>query len=70
MIAESCSGRAQRDDFGVRRGIGIGDVAIPSAANDAISAHDYRSDGNFSGFERALCGAERFLHPEFVGTVR
>jgi hypothetical protein len=70
MIAESCSGSAQGDNLGVRGRIRIGDVAIPSAAHDAISAHDYRSDGNFSGFESALCGAEGFLHPEFVGTGR
>jgi hypothetical protein len=67
MIAESCSGSAQRDDLGMRCGIGIGDVAIPSPANDAISADDYRTNGNFSSFERALCGPEGFLHPEFVG---
>jgi hypothetical protein len=33
-------------------------------------ADNYCTDGDFSGFERALGGAEGFLHPEFVGFGR
>jgi hypothetical protein len=70
MVAERRSGLAQRHDLSVRRWIGIGDVEIPSPANDAAFADDYCADGDFSGFERALGGAEGFLHPEFVGFGR
>src|SRR5258707_7349831 len=70
MVAESGSCCAQSDDLSVGRWIGIGDVAIPSPANDAAFADNYCADGDFSGFESALGGAEGFLHPEFVGFGR
>jgi hypothetical protein len=67
MVAESGTGFAQRDHFGVRCGVAFTDVAIPSAANDTPVDNDYRADGNFSGFESALRAAESFFHPEFIG---
>jgi hypothetical protein len=44
----------------------VGDVVIPSAANDAALMHDYRADWNLTGFQRPLGGAQGLLHPEFV----
>ena len=66
MVTQSCTGFAQGDDFGMGGGVVVGDVAIPAAADDALSAHDYSAYRNFAGFERALGGAQSFLHPEFV----
>jgi hypothetical protein len=66
MVTQSCTGFAQGDDFGVGGGVAVGEVAIPAAANDAVSAHDYSAYRNFAGFEGALGGAQSLLHPEFV----
>jgi hypothetical protein len=66
MVAERGTGFAQGYDFSVSGGIVVGDVAVPSAADDALIMDDYGSDGDFSGFEGALGGAQGFLHPEFV----
>jgi hypothetical protein len=70
MVTDSCTGLAQGDDLGVGRGIGICDVAVPAAADDSRSAHDYCAHWDFARFECALGGAESFLHPEFVGGDR
>src|SRR5580704_2992949 len=66
MVANGSTGLAQRDELGVRGGVGVGDVAVPAPAHYAAFADDDRADRNFSGFERAPGAAERFLHPEFV----
>ena len=67
MVTNGRTGFAQRDDLGVGGRIGVGDVAIPSAAYDlAVADHD-RADRDFSSFECALGAAQGFLHPEFVG---
>jgi len=63
MVAEGCTGLAQRDDLGVGRGIVVGDVAVPSAADDAALAYNYCSDRNFADLQRALRGAKGFLQP-------
>jgi hypothetical protein len=52
-----------------REGIGEED-AVPAAADDSRSAHDYCAHWDFARFECALGGAESFLHPEFVGGDR
>jgi hypothetical protein len=52
----------------MRRWIAIGDVAIPSTSDDLPAAYDHRAYGDFAGFERALGGAQGFLHPKFVGS--
>src|ERR1700722_3133691 len=66
MVTESRPRFAQRDNLCVRCGIGTGDVAVPSPADNAIAAHDDGSDGDFSRFKRSLGSAESFLHPKFV----
>jgi hypothetical protein len=66
MIANGSTRLAQCQYLGMRRGIAIGYVAIPSAANDLPAAGDHRANGNFAGFESALGAAQGFFHPEFV----
>ena len=66
MIADRGSCLAERDDFGVGRGIGVREIAIVSAANDLAAVNDYCTDGDFSGLKRSLRGTKGFLHPEFV----
>ncbi len=48
MIAEVASSIAEGDDFGVRGRVAVGDVAIPSPANDAAGVHNDRADGDFT----------------------
>jgi hypothetical protein len=67
MVAEGGTGLAQGDDLGVGRGIGIGEVAVLPAGYDFSLVNDNSADRNFSRFECALGGAQRFLHEEFVG---
>ena len=67
VITEVPSGLAKRDDFGVGGRVVVGEVAIPSAADDAAVADYDRPYGNFAGFEGALGAAQSLLHPEFVG---
>jgi hypothetical protein len=66
MVTNGCSRLAQGDDLGMRRGIGVGDVAVPSAADDAFAAHDHCSDRDLARFESALRGSQSLLHPQFV----
>jgi hypothetical protein len=66
MVADRGTGFAQRDDFCVGSGIGVGDVAIETTAHDLARVNDNRADGNFAGFKRTLCGTQGLLHPEFV----
>jgi hypothetical protein len=67
MVTNGCTGLAQGDDLGVGCGVVVGDVAIPSPADDLAVAYDDGAHWNFSGFESALGTAERFFHPDFVG---
>jgi len=66
MVTRRRTRVAQGHDLGMSGGIVVGDVAIPSAADDAAIAHDHGSDRNLSGFQRALGGAQGFFHPQFV----
>jgi hypothetical protein len=50
VITEVPSGFAQGDHFGVRGGIVVGDIAIPSPSYDLACVHHDRADGHFSGF--------------------
>jgi len=70
MVTQRGTRLAQSDDFGVARGIGVGDIAIPSASDDVALVDDDCAHGNFSRVERALGGAEGFFHQEFVGSGR
>lgn len=67
VIAEDSSSLAQGEDFGVRGGVGGGDVTVPAATNDASVADHDSADRNLAGFQRALSRAESFLHPKFIG---
>jgi hypothetical protein len=66
VVTNDCTGFAQRDDFRVGGGIVLGNVAVPSAPDDASSAHDHSADRHFAGLERALCRAQGLFHPEFI----
>src|SRR5258708_8694143 len=70
MVRDDGGGRAECYDVGVGGGVVIGDVAVPSAGYYFSVAHDDGAYGDFTGFQRALGGAEGFLHPEFVGSGR
>jgi hypothetical protein len=63
VIAQGFSGLAQGDDFGVGGGIGVGEVAVATAAYDRASAYDDGADGNFSHLQGALGGAQGLFHP-------
>src|SRR2546427_310126 len=67
VAAECGTGFAQGDHFGVGSGIVIGKIAIATAADDLAPARDHCAYRDFSGFQRALGGAESFFHEEFVG---
>jgi len=67
MITDVSSGFAQGDDLGVGRGVIVGEVAIPAAADDLPVADDDGADGNLARVERALGGTESLFHAEFVG---
>jgi hypothetical protein len=66
MVTNGSTGFAQSDDLGVRGWVGVGDISVPSAADDAAIAHHDRAHRNFSSFEGSLGAAERLFHPEFV----
>jgi hypothetical protein len=68
MIAEGGTGFPQSNDLRVRSGIGIGQVPVPTAADELSGGDDNGSHGHLPGFQRALRGAKGFFHPEFVGS--
>jgi hypothetical protein len=51
----------------MRRGIGVGQVAVESAADDFAFMYYHSPDRDFAYIERALGGAQSLLHPQFVG---
>jgi hypothetical protein len=57
MVTQVCTGFAQGYNFGMGRGVGVGEVAIPAAADDALPAYDHSAYRNFAGFEGALGAA-------------
>jgi hypothetical protein len=69
MITEVSSGIAQGHDFRVRGGIAVGEVAVPSAADDDAVTHDDGSYGNLTCFKGALGAAQGLFHPELVGRI-
>ncbi len=66
VVAYSGAGFAQGNDFGVGRGIGVGEIAVPAAANYPSIADRYRTDGNLTCFQGAVGSAQSLFHPEFV----
>jgi hypothetical protein len=57
VVTQGCTGLAQGDDLGMSGGVGVCDVAVPSAANQLSVADDNGAYGNLSYFERALGAA-------------
>src|SRR5258708_26546635 len=70
MVTDDCARLVEWWGLGVGRRVVIGDVGVPSAGYYLSVAHDDGAYGDFTGFQRALGGAEGFLHPEFVGSGR
>ena len=70
MVTDGCASFAERDHFGVRRGIVIGDIAVPAAADDSSLGYNDGAYRNFARFESTLSCTQRFFHPEFVRTRR
>src|SRR5215475_3903323 len=68
MVTNACSSFAQRDDLGMCRRIGIGEVAVPSLPDEFTVRDDNRPDWDFARLQCALGAAQGFSHPEFVGT--
>ena len=66
VVTKIATGLAESQDLGMRGGIVVGNVAIPTAADDTSVAHDDCADRHFSHFERALRRPQGFFHPEFV----
>ena len=63
MITDVRARFAQRNDFRMRGGIGIGDIAIPSAADDFSATNDNGAYRDFANLQRSLGAAEGFFHP-------
>ena len=66
MVTNRGTGFAKRHDLGVRAGIGIRNVAVPSPAYNASVTYDDRANRNLSGFQSSLRAAEGFFHPDFI----
>ena len=69
MVTDMSTSFSKRKNLGVSSGIGVGDVAVASAAHDALITNHNRANRNFAGLKRALGGTQGFFHPEFVMTV-
>lgn len=68
VVTNGGTSLAQCSDLCVGRGVGVADVAIPSAADYAAIAHDNCAHGHFSCEERSLGAAQGFFHPKLIGT--
>lgn len=67
VVTNGSTGFAQGHDLGMGRGVGVGDIAIPTSSDDASIAHDHGADRNLADFKGALGTTEGFFHPEFIG---
>jgi NADH-quinone oxidoreductase subunit I len=67
VVTEVSSRLAQRHDFRVSGGIGVGEILIPSSTGYTAGAHDDRSHGHFARLQCALGAAESLFHPKLVG---
>jgi len=48
IVPQDGAGGAQRDDFGVRRGIVVCNIPVPSASNDLALMDDHGADRDLS----------------------
>ena len=67
VVTEVCPSFAKSDDFGVGRGIGVGEVAVPAATDDLAVTHDDRAYRNLSRVERSSRSSESLYHPKLIG---
>jgi hypothetical protein len=67
MVSDSGTRLSQRNDLGVRGWVEASDVVIEAAPNNLALVNHDRAHRDFSGLQRTLRGAQRFLHPELVG---
>jgi hypothetical protein len=70
MVAQGRTGLAEGDNFSVSGRVGVAEVAVPAATDDLASVNDDGSHGDLVRFQPALCCAQSFLHPKFVGGNR
>jgi len=54
---------AQRDDLGMSGWIAVRKVAIPPAADNTTTVHDYRPHGHLSDLQCSLGRAQCLFHP-------
>src|SRR5437660_8189855 len=66
MVAYGGTGLAQGDNLCVGRRIRVDQVAVPALAYNFVVTDDDGPDWHLASIQRALGGAESFLHPEFV----
>jgi hypothetical protein len=66
VVAQVRAGLAKGNNFGVGRGVGVGEIAVPAPTDDLAGMNHDRSHGNLACFQGALGGAESFLHPKLV----
>jgi hypothetical protein len=69
VITDAGSGFSESHNFGVGRRIGVGDVSVPSAADDFASVDYDGADRDFVHSKSTLGAAEGFFHPELIRTV-
>ncbi len=67
MVTNGCTRFSESSDLGMGGGVGVVDIAVPSAADDLSVANDDCANRSFSEFQSALGASQRFLHPEFIG---
>jgi hypothetical protein len=66
MVAQGRPGLAKGNNFGVRRRVEVGKIAIPPSTDDCTGVNNDGAYRNFASFQGALCHTEGFFHPEFV----
>jgi hypothetical protein len=73
MVSDGCASLAKRNNLGVGGGVTVREIAVPPVRDNAALANHNCSDRHLAGFQRALGGAECFLHEKFVsiqGTIQ
>ena len=66
VVTNGLTRLAQGNNFRVSSGIVIGQIAVPSAADNRTIADDDRAYWHFVRLQRALSAAQGLFHPEFV----
>jgi hypothetical protein len=66
MVDDGGTGFAQRYDLGMRGGIRIRDITIPSTPHDPPVTYNDGTHRHLSFFQRPLGAAQSLFHPQFV----